>query len=521
MSAQKVMSDFTITGALALTSSGTNAVLGGFTQATIVADGTHIPTFDGSTMSNWSNTAGARNNIKLEKVGNSKFWICSSSMGTLIQQATSGVSTSATFATTTSNIPNPDRGFYGWCGGDLISNFDLASAQGEYTNGLRLVHAAINLSAYRTVDLPSSLLTTMGTNLGSLRSAGLKVDMVFSYDFSAGGNDTTVAWMTRHIQQLGPVLTANADVIPYMRAGFIGAWGEWHSSQSGNSCGYNSGSTTCATADANRLIVRDALLANVPSTTQIGFRYPADLDQWYPSASAPAQVGMHNDCFLAGPSDSGTFSSTAMRTFAKTLTGHGSFGGETCDNAETPVRSTCADILSEGAQYHLAWLNSLYASSLINVWKAAGCYTTVSSMMGYRLQLDRVTHAAATGRGTTVPVQVDLHNVGWARMFVARSLTVTLRNRSTGATITATGGNLSQLVEQASTSTSVTVNVAVPATAATGTYDVLLSAPDAFPAIKGDVRYAVRFANADQSGAGQSWNSSSATMSTGTALQID
>jgi hypothetical protein len=383
------------------------------------------------------------------------------------------------------------------------------------------VLATVSLASYRSTDLPASFLSTLSAHFATVRSAGMKVTLLFAYDLSGSGSDASAAQIKRHLEQLKPVLQANADVIPYMRAGFIGAWGEWHSSQSGNSCGYNSGSTTCATANANRLIVRDALLANVPSTTQIGFRYPADLDLWYPSASAPVQVGMHNDCFLAGPTDSGTYSSSTMRTFAKTLTGHASFGGETCDNAETPVRSTCADILSEGAQYHLAWLNSMYATSLINNWKAAGCYTNVSSMMGYRLQLDRVTHGTSVTRGATLPVQVDLRNVGWARMFVARALTVTLRNRSTGATIAGTGGNLSQLAEQASTSTSVTVNVAVPAGAAAGTYDVLISAPDAFPAIKGDVRYAVHFANADQASAGQAWNSGSAMMSTGTALQVN
>ena len=379
----------------------------------------------------------------------------------------------------------------------------------------------MSLASYRYSDLPASFLSSLSSRFASVRSAGMKVSLLFAYDFSGSGADASASQIKRHLEQLKPVLAANADVIPYMRAGFIGAWGEWHSSQSGNSCGYNSGSTTCSTANANRAIVRDALLANVPATTQIGFRYPADLQTWYPSATQQTRVGVHNDCFLAGPTDSGTYTNSTSRAYAQELSKRTAFGGETCDNAETPVRSSCSDILSEGPQYHLAWLNSSYATSVLNSWKNGGCYTTVSSKMGYRIQVDRVTHGTVVTRGNTLPVTVDLRNVGWARMFVTRALVVTLRNRATGATLTASGGDLSTLPSQATGSTTITVNVPVPTSAATGSYDVLLSAPDAFASTKSDVRFSVRFANADQAGVGQTWNASAGTLSAGTTLQIN
>ncbi|HEX7687034.1 MAG TPA: DUF4832 domain-containing protein, partial [Burkholderiaceae bacterium] len=433
----------------------------------------------------------------------------------------SATAVTAAFASTSADIPNPDRGFYVWGGSDFVTSFDLGSIQAGFANGQRLALASISLAAYRTSDLPASFLSTLSSNLAAVRSAGMKVSLLFAYDFSASGADASAAQIKRHLEQLQPVLAANADVIPYMRAGFIGAWGEWHSSQSGNSCGYNSGSTPCSTADANRAIVRDALLANVPSTTQIGFRYPADLQLWYPSGNAPARVGMHNDCFLAGPTDTGTYTSSGQRPFAQTLTQRGAFGGETCEGGETPVRSSCSDILSEGAQYHLAWLNSVYAPSVLNAWKSGGCYSQVSATMGYRIQVDRVTHESAVARGATLAVDVDLRNVGWARMFVARKLVITLRNRSTGAVVVASGGDLSALPEQATSSSRITVSVPVPAGAATGMYDVLLSAPDVFAATKGDARFAVRFANADQSSSGQVWSASAATLATGTAVQVE
>lgn len=426
----------------------------------------------------------------------------------------------AAFAPTTADFPNPDRGFYGWGGSDFVNSFDLGSVKSAYSSGQRLVLALVSLSAYRQSDLPASFLTALGDRLAAVRAEGMKVTLWFSYDFSAGGNDASAAQIKRHLEQLKPVLAANAAVIPYMRAGFIGAWGEWHSSQSGNSCGYNSGNTPCDTANANRTIVRDALLANVPTTTQIGFRYPADLQRWYPAADGPARVGSHNDCFLSGPTDSGTFTQSGQREYLQGLTNRSAFGGETCEG-EAPLRTSCPDILKEGAQYHLAYLNSVYAGSMLNAWKAGGCYAQVSGTMGYRIQLDSVAHDPSVTRGNSLAVAVDLRNVGWARMFVPRQLLVTLRHRTTGATIAATAGHLEDLPDQATSSTRIVANVPVPADAATGTYEVLLSAPDAFAATKGDVRFAVRFANADQAGRGQAWDASAAAFSTGTAVQVD
>ena len=393
--------------------------------------------------------------------------------------------------------------------------------QGSYGTGYRLVFAKVQLDAYRYSDLPSSFLTTLGSRFASVRAAGMKTALLFSYDFSAGGQDASSAQIKRHLEQLRPVLAANADVIPYMRAGFIGAWGEWHSSQSGNSCGYNAGSTTCSTADANRAIVRDALIANVPPTTQIGIRYPADLMKWYPSPTQQSRLGMHNDCFLSGPSDSGTYSSTAQRAYAQALSGNTAFGGENCSDAEKPLRNTCNDILTEGPAYHLAWFNSSDWAGFITAWRNGGCLSKVSASMGYRLQLDAVSHATTAARGSTAAVDVDLRNVGWARFFTARKLVVTLRHRSTGATISASAGDLRTLAPQAAGSTRLSVGVSIPTGAALGDYDVYFSAPDIFTTTAADPRFAVRFANADNASVGQTWEAGAARFKVGTTLKVN
>lgn len=433
--------------------------------------------------------------------------------------------TSTTLSGTDADFANPDRGFYGWAGNDFVTQYDAGSVQNAFKAGQRLVLAKVMLDNYRNADLPEAWLKQLGDSFAKVRTAGMKTTLVFSYDFTEGGKDATAAQIKRHTEQLKPVLAANADVIPFMRAGFIGAWGEWHSSQSGNSCGYNAlPSTTCAEADANRVIIRDALLANMPATTQIGFRYPADLQKWYPSATQQSRAGIHNDCFLAGPSDSGTFDNAGSRPYAKALTDQTAYGGETCENAGTPVRNACADILSEGAQYHLAWLSADYAPSILNRWKADGCYAQVSRSMGYRFQLDAASHAPEATAGQSVTVNVDLRNVGWARIFTPRKLVATFVNNATGASFNAAAdtatGTLQTLASQATASTFQTITVPVPASAAKGSYTLHLGAPDVFNATAADAKFAVRFANADNAAKGQSWDAASGLFKVGTQLTV-
>ncbi len=98
------------------------------------------------------------------------------------------------------------------------------------------------------------------------------------------------------------MLQRNADVIAFMQAGFIGAWGEWHTSSNN------------LTAPASRNQIRDALLAALPASRFIQLRYPPyvmDGTPTLPPLSAVLtgglRVGVHNDCFLASKTDVGTY----------------------------------------------------------------------------------------------------------------------------------------------------------------------------------------------------------------------
>jgi len=424
------------------------------------------------------------------------------------------------FAPSDADFPNPDRGFYATGDADFLSWSNPDTLREAYAAGRRLVMARVQLDAWRDTDLPPSLLVALGERLAQVRGAGVKVTLLFNYDFSEAGQDASAERIRSHLQQLKPVLAAYADVIPLMRAGFIGAWGEWHSSSAGNSCTGRPGSEACAQAEAKRLIVRDALLENVPETTQIGIRFPADLMQWYPDPGQQSRLGLHNDCFLAGPSDTGTYTRPGQREYVQALSARTAFGGETCVSGETPVRDTCADILAEGARFHLAWLNADYAPSVIDGWQAQGCLARVSAFMGYRLQLDAIAHAGEVARGQALSFDIDVRNVGWARFFTPRRLVVTLRHRISREHWTAAAGDLRDLPAQATASSRIQVALTVPAAAELGDYEVWLGVPDSFAATQGDPRFAVRFANADKPDGLQAWSASQGRFRTGSTVRV-
>ena len=73
-------------------------------------------------------------------------------------------------------------------------------------------------------------LSLLQESFDNLRRRGLKAVLRFAYERDMGLKEgPTLDWILRHIDQLQPLLRRNVDVIYVLQAGFIGAWGEWHS----------------------------------------------------------------------------------------------------------------------------------------------------------------------------------------------------------------------------------------------------------------------------------------------------
>lgn len=452
-----------------------------------------------------------------------------------------GAMTSKTFATLDVNasvLPNPERGWAAWSGSDLVASFDSGSVASGYGKGNRLAYCTVQIGAFRGTSISSAFLANLQARFDTIRSAGMKCVLLVAYDVYGGsGNDDTAANIVSHIGQFAPLFRANADVIAFVKAGFIGAYGEWWGSSNGNSCGYQSGSTTCATANANRLAVRNALLAAVHPLTVVQFRYPDDHVQWHPSAlsdlgafsgSGQSRVGFHNDCQLSASADTGTWngpvsgkSASTLQTYAAALTNYTPYGGELASSCATPHRTTCADAIADWSKYHLTYLkDSNDFPDYKAQWASEGCTNKLSNMMGYRLQFDSVSHQGTAAAGETVSVYLTLHNVGWSRLFSPRR--VVAKACLVASPYTCYSGtsptDLRILPPQSSLPQEVMASITIPVGAVTGAYQIQLSIPDIWPKTAALRAFAIRPANADSGS--QAWNDAAAAMATGTTLTV-
>ncbi len=180
---------------------------------------------------------------------------------------------------------------------------------------------------------------------------------------------------------------------------------------------------------------------------------------------------------------------------------------------------TCEDILREGAAYHMTYLNRDYYEGFFAQWQAGGCMAEVSRKLGYRLQLQTVTHGAVATPGGSLAWQVSLSNQGWARPLNARNLALYLVSATNEATVLPLAGTD---LRQASPGEPLqwAGEVTLPATLAPGSYRVHIGAPDAASALAATPAYAVRFANADNVVTGVQWQASTGRLALGTTLQV-
>lgn len=422
---------------------------------------------------------------------------------------TVGDGTPRNLPASTVDFPNPERGSAGWAG-DLAETSSM-QLRAEVNAGYKLLRSQTLLGDYRTGDLPADYLARLDRGFLDVKSAGAKLVLRFAYvsppvGFIGEAPDAELPWVLRHIEQLGPVVARHRDVIAWFEAGFIGAWGEWHSSGNG------------LDSPSAKLAVRDALYAAFPADRAILFRDPADLVRWYPSPSqvpmrtnGGRRAGIHNDCLLSTPTDGNTFpdDSPGLRDYTIEINRLAPYGGETCLIPDALTRASCADILAEGPRYSLSYLNREGAGggTFQRGWAAQGCLERVSRSIGYRFQLESVTLPASARAGGRLPVSLSVANVGWARLATSRALVLTLTRQSDGLTVglPVTGTDAAEWPPGGGP-IAVDATVALPADLAPGTYTASIALPDPSAALVDDPRYAIRFANADDPIDGIGWD---------------
>jgi Domain of unknown function (DUF4832)/Domain of unknown function (DUF4874) len=438
-----------------------------------------------------------------------------------------------TYQATNVNFPNPERGFFiqkvGW---DRVIHPDweslpLAEMQQARRDGYSLVRVYYLIPEFKGTVLSQEFLQNLTKNFADARTAGVKLIPLFAYGYPKTDDyashpellenqDAPVSDIMRHLDQLKPVVQQNVDVIAMWDAGFIGPWGEWHTSTNGNI-----GNTTGSETNSNTRQIVTKLLETVPSNRMITLRTPRYKQQLTGQSaltntqaftgSAKARLGAKDDCFLASKTNWGTYlpdDDASIKAYKDFLHQDNLFlpqQGETCNSAaDAQPYIGCPNALKDLAYLRFSALNINYQETVLQGWRDGGCFDEISRRFGYRFELVSSSIPTSVSKTQNLVMSFNVKNVGFASPYNPRRLELFLRNQATQQVfrITLNSGALTPRNPmydprfwQPGTTTKVSINRALPSRLPVGTYDVLLNLPDPSLSLRVRPEYSIRFAN--------------------------
>lgn len=440
------------------------------------------------------------------------------------------------YTASTEDFPNPERGFMKQSSIFPDQPLDPAKVRALQPSDT-LVWIYFRLDNYRDRPIDPAGLSVIRSVFTTARSKGLKLVIRFIYNWGPGWTDdpnlanpdVPLPLALQHIDQLTPLLGENADVIAVVQAGFVGHWGEWHSSK-------------YLYAPESKKAVVDALLSAVPADRMLMLRYPRYKELFYQGPVGPAdafgqtaksRIGHHNDCFLSDATDEGTYRSKtsqppsseslycAGKDMASCWKGYISqdglytpVGGETC--RVNPPRSECAGAQQELEQLHWSFLNNDYHPDVLGGWTAGGCMQTIRRRLGYRYELTVASIPQSIQPGGTMNLQFTIRNTGYAALYNQRPVFAVLQGA--GARYDLPLPAVDPRRWEAGKDTPVTVNVAVPPSVAPGNYSLGLWLPDQYDTLRTNPAYSVRLANTGIWNAATGIHTVAAAVSVGTPV---
>ncbi len=396
---------------------------------------------------------------------------------------------SVTYSESDENFCNPERGFYADKYGDITPSF-INSIKAEQ---ITLIHKIYNLHQFTTSPLSQDFLNQVEADFNTAREGGVKVIPRFFYTDTQNGADAALDTILLHINQLAPVFKANADVIAFMDAGFIGAWGEWYYSSHG--LNNTADRRTVLFALLNALPTQIDVVVRTPNYKRLIFNYnePLDVDSAY-SGSYRSRTGAHNDCFLANATDAGTYLWDDIEGDKDYLNADNRFlpqSGETCSPSEYSV---CSNALIDLNRMHWSTLNIDYNETVLQGWIDNGCMPEIKKRLGYRFVLQHAEISDTIKPNGIFTLNFSVANVGFGNPFKPRGCEVILRNTATKEKY-----KLVTVIDPrfwfSEDSTTVEITGGIPSSMPEGNYEAFLFLPDTTSALHDRKDYAIRLAN--------------------------
>ncbi len=403
-----------------------------------------------------------------------------------------------------SNFSNPERGFYGQLesgsGTNALDPLTKITLDGLKAKNITMVRRLYSMTTFRNSSISNSFLEHIQKDMDVVRANGFKIILRFAYTFNEPEpwNDAPESVILAHIEQLKPILQNNVDVIAMMEAGFIGRWGEWHTSS--NKLDKMPHQKNILFKLLETLPKSRAVLVRTQQYKKNIFGKSEALNESEAfSQSNIARTGHHNDCFLASDDDWGTyfpFDSPSLELQKKYLNQENKFvpqEGETC-NCNSP-RSDCASAVKELANLRWSGVNKDYIGCVLDSWVNQGCYTEIAKKLGYRFRLINAEIPKSINTESTFNVKFKIKNDGFASPYNAHTSELVFRNKATGnihvidlkLDIRKWLPDLNEIDQN--------INLALPKSIPSGEYDLFLHFADPEPSLRKNPAYAIRLAN--------------------------
>lgn len=405
-----------------------------------------------------------------------------------------------TYTEDVTDFPNPERGFYKYTELRTLTSGDVSGLRSQNKT---LIYGKVLADDYTNKPFDSTFFNEVKNGLNLARTYGLKVNFRVTYynelyytnylDY----DDPPKSLVLQHIQQLEGIFRTNYDVINVVEAGFIGPWGEWHSSSLANT--------------TNRRDVLTNLLNVLPKSRMVAIRCPAykrDIFGYSPldnttafNGSDIARVGFHNDCFLSDDTDVGTYifgwSRAQEIAYAGGETRYTPFGGESCGDSSY---SDCANAIYEMEQLHATYLNDGYHPDVLNKWVSQGCMDEIKRRLGYRFVLKNMSISSNVKPGGILHIIFHITNVGFAAPYNSRDVELILDNGT--KKYTAVIHNTNSILTNTDPrrwlpGKKIVIDkyYRIPYNATETSYKVILNFPDPAPTLHNNPYYSIRLAN--------------------------
>lgn len=404
------------------------------------------------------------------------------------QTAFSGNST-VTYDSTDAIFINPERGFSAYWSSSVTPSL-ITNLRNQNVSVIQRIYT---IPAFNDERLSDTFLELVEEDLNTARDGGVKLVMRFSYTNNQNGDDAPLDTILLHIDQLKPVFQRNYDVIAYIEAGFIGAWGEWYYSSNNLNNTVSRRAVLYALLDA--LPGKRCVVVRTPDYKRKIFadNEPLTLEEAY-SGTKKSRTGAHNDCFLASETDYGTYVGNDIEGDKDYLNQDNRFvpqGGETCKPSEY---SGCENAKIDLERMHWSVLNKDYNRTVLNDWIDNGCMDEIKRRLGYRFRLLDASLPDSIKPGNELFATLKIENKGYASPYNPRNLEILLRHQETAQKYYLITGEDPRLWMSGDTS-AIEINAGIPDDIPEGPYSILLHLADPEPELHNRPEYSIRLAN--------------------------